>query len=562
MFGGLLAFCRASVDGDTFFAPVAAGLLTLSFFAHLTGILAIGTVGVVALLSVYDRRTPQLSFLIPLSLGTTAAAIYYTTLMAPYIERQLRYVMNRLPFAVIIGAPILLGLFMTLARTRAASPIRRYVPWGVLAVVALLAGYAYFLRVPGGDGGLAQHDADALRTFARFYVSPLGLLAALVGLVVVVRRGFWPNLAFLATLITFACTFFYKIRIIPDHFWAARRFIAVILPGTCLLIGAAAFAGSTLGPRSILDRRSARVGFVALGIVVIGLFAYHSYERTRPILSHVEYAGLIPRLEALNAHLRDSDLVIVESRQISDMHTLALPLSYIYARNVLVFWRRNPNKEQFREFLSWARGRYGRVVFIGGSGSGLPSRSMTAVPLLLDRFEVPEYESAYRAYPTEVRQKAFEFGVYELLPRLQRELEVDIGADDELYARQFYAQETVVGRDVTFRWSQGESSILLPAIDDQTQAVTLWLNVGSRPPNAQPAHVDVYLNERYLGAAEPTADFRPFPFEIPPDVVSEIESSEDTPVLRMVTTTWNPNTLFGSNDTRNLGVMMDRVTLD
>ena len=559
VFGGLLAFCRASVDGDTFFAPVAAALLTLSFFAHLTGILAIGTVGVAALVSVYDRRTPQLSFLIPLGLGTAAAAIYYTTLMAPYIERQLRYVMNRLPLPVIIGAPVLLVVLIALARTRAAAPIRRYVPRSVLSVVVLLGGYAYFIRVPGGQ--LAQHDAYALRTFAEFYVSPLGLLAAFVGLAVVVRRRFWPNLAFLATLIAFGCTFFYKIRIIPDHFWAARRFLAVILPGTCLLIGAAAFAGATLGPRTILDRKSARVGILALGIIVTGVFAYHSYERTRPILSHVEYAGLIPRLEALNAQLRDSDLVIVESRQISDMHTLALPLSYIYARNVLVFWRRSPNKETFREFLSWARGRYGRVVFIGGSGSGLPSRSMTAVPLLLDRFEVPEYESAYRAYPKEVRQKAFEFGVYELLPRLQGEGEVDIGADDELYVRSFYAQEEVVGREVTFRWSQGDSSVLLPAVDAQTDAVTLWLNAGGRPSNAEPAQVDVYLNEHPLGTAEPTNNFQAFVFEIPPDVVAEIEASEDTPVLRMDTTTWNPRT-FGSGDTRDLGVMVDRVTLD
>ena len=560
VFGGLLAFCRASVDGDTFFAPVAAGLLTLSFFAHLTGILAIGTVGVAAVLSLYDRRTPQLSFLIPLSLGATAAAIYYATLMAPYIERQLRYVLNRLPLIVIIGAPVLLVVSAMLAKTRAASAIRKYVPWGVFATVVLLGVYAYFIRA--SDDDLAPHDADALRTFAQFYVSPLGLLAALVGLAVVIRRAFWRNLAFLATLIAFACTFFYKIRIIPDHFWAARRLLAVILPGTCLLIGAAAFAGSTLGPRAMLDRKWARASIVALGIIVTGLFVSHSYERTQPILSHVEYAGLIPRLQALNAHLRDNDLVIVESRQISDMHTLALPLSYIYARNVLVFWRRSPHKETFREFLSWAKGRYGRVVFIGGSGSGLPSRSMTAVPLLLERFEVPEYESAFRAYPREVRQKAFEFGLYELLPRLHSEPEIDIGADDELYARQFYAQETVTGREVTFRWSQGDSSVLLPAVDDQTRAVTLWLNVGGRPPNAAAARVDVYVNQHLLGTAVPTNSFEPFTFELPPGVVTEIEASEEAPVLRLDTPTWNPQATLGSNDTRDLGVMVDRITLE
>ena len=562
VFSGLLAFSRASVDRDAFFAPVAAMLLTLCFFAHLTGILVIGTVGVVALLSGYDRRTVQLSFLVPLVVGTTIAALYYSTLMAPYIERQLNFVLNRLPLIAVVGAPIMLGALMALAKTRAAEPIRRYLPWGVLLGAWLLAGYAYFVRVPGGT--LSEYDADALRTFAQFYVSPLGVVAALVGLVVVGRRAFWRNLAFLATVIVFSCVFFYKMRIIPDHFWAARRFLAVVLPGTCLLIGAAAFSGSRLGPRALLDRTPIRTGLFAVGMIVTGLFAYHSFERTQPILRHVEYAGLIPQLERLDAELRESDLVLIESRQISDLQTLALPLAYIYARDVLVFWRRNPDKEAFREFLSWAKGRYRRVLYLGGSGTGLPSRSMTAVPLFLDRFEVPEYESAYRAYPTEVRQKAFEFGVYELLPRLSTptEFDLDVGADDDLYVRQFYAKETMAGRDVTFRWSGEASSILLPAVDRENRSVTLWLNVGSRPQGAEPTRVDVYVNDSYLGAAAPTNLFEPFAFEIPLEVASEIEAGEDAALLRLDATTWTPSSVAGSDDARELGVMVDRITLD
>ena len=563
VFGGLLAFSRASVDKDVFFAPVAAALLALSFFAHLTGIFVIVTVGVAALLTVYDRRTPQLSFFIPLVIGTAVAVYYYyTTLMAPYIEIQLDYVTNRLPPAAVVGALVALGALMALARTRVADPVRRYLPWSLLSVVMLLAAYAYFVRSPGGR--LTPHDADSLRTFAQFYVSPVGVALAFVGLAVVFNRAFWPNLAFLATLIVFSCTFFYKIRIIPEHFWAARRFLAVILPGTCLLIGAAAFAGSTFCPRAARDRKVVKAGVLAIGIIVTGLLAHHSYERARPILNHVEYAGLIPHLERLDSELRDSDLVLVESRQISDMHTLALPLSYIYARDVLVFFRREPDKELFRQFLSWAKGRYRRVLFIGGSGTGLPSRSVTAVPLRLDLFEVPEYESAYHAYPTEVRQKAFEFGIYELLPRLTTatEFDLDVGAADDLYVRQFYAKETMTGRDGTFRWSGEVSSILVPAVDSENRSLTLWLNLGGRPPDAEPARVDVYVNESYLGAATPTNLFEPFVFEIPRDVASEIEAGEDAPLLRLESTTWNPSVVLGGDDARELGVMVDRITLE
>ena len=562
VFAGILAFSRASVERDRFFAPLAAVLLTLSFFAHLTGILVIGTVGIVALLSLYDRRTPQLSFLAPLTVGLAVAVLYYTTLMAPYIERQVRFVLGRLPLIAVVAAPVTLGVLIVLAKTRVATHIRRYLPWGVLLIVMFLAGYAYFIRVAGGR--LAQHDAEALRTYARFYVSPVGVVAALIGLVVAARHAFWRNLAFLATVIVFSCLFFYKIRIIPEHFWAARRFLAVILPGTCLLIGAAAFAGSTLGPRAFSDRKGVRAGFFAVGIIVTGLFAHHYYEKSQPILNHVEYAGLIPRVEALNTHLQDSDLVLVESRQISDLHTLALPLSYIYARDVLVFWRRDPDKDAFRQFLLWAKERYHRVLFIGGSGSGLPSRSMTAVPLLLDRFQVPEFESAYHAFPTEVRQKTFEFGVYELLPRLGSSMgfDLDVGAGDDLYVREFYAKETVTGRNETFRWSGEVSSILLPTVDRENRSLTLWLNAGGRPENAEPARVEVYLNESYLGAATPTNEFVPFVFQIPLDVVSQIEAGEDAALLQLGGTTWNPSAALGGDDTRELGVMVDRITLD
>ena len=461
VFAGILAFCRASVDGDTFFAPVSAILLTLAFFGHLTGILVIGTVGIASLFSLYDRRTPQLSFLITLFGGTAIATVYYMTLMAPYIERQLRFVLNRLPLSIVVFAVITLGCLIVLAKSRAASLVRNYLPWTTLAVITSLAGYAYFFRSPGGT--LSVFDAAALRTFAEFYVSPFGLLAAIIGFAIVVKRSFWSNLPFIATLSVFSCLFFYKTRIIPEHFWTARRFLAVILPGMCLLIGVAAF--SLWEKQSWrLERQSLRALSFGLGLVIVGFLGYRYYQATLPILNHVEYAGLIPQLEELNGRLEQNDLVIVESRHVSDMHTLAVPLAYIYGRNVLVFWGEERDMEVFRDFLSWAKSRYQRVLFVGGAGNGLPSRSVKTVPLWRDHFEIPEYESAYMAYPKEVRLKAFDYGVYELLPRLTTDdtFELDVGTNDDIYVEQFYAKETSPQNGVTFRWSTESSSVQVP----------------------------------------------------------------------------------------------------
>ena len=314
VFGALLAFSRASVDGDRFFAPIAAVLLTLSAFAHLTGVLAIGAVGLVSVLSLFDRRTPQLSFLLPLIAGTIAVLIYYVTVMWPYVEIQVSFFRDRVPLFAPVAGLALLGVLPVLAKSRVAALVRTYLPLGVLAVMLVLAGYAYFLRVPGG--ALAPHDADALRTFAQFYLSPLGLAAAMLGLVVVMKRSFWPNLAFLATVIVFSCMFFYKIRVVPEHFWAARRFLAVVLPGACLLIGAVTFSQISIHTWSARYRRGLGVVMVGAGVVIVAILGVGYFQATMPILNHVEYAGLIPKLESLDSQIQDTDLVLVESRQV------------------------------------------------------------------------------------------------------------------------------------------------------------------------------------------------------------------------------------------------------
>ncbi len=54
-------------------------------------------------------------------------------------------------------------------------------------------------------------------------------------------------------------------------------------------------------------------------------------------------------------------------------HVLALPLAYIYARNVLVLNNPRPDKALFREFLTWAGSRYKNVYFVGGGGTDLLS---------------------------------------------------------------------------------------------------------------------------------------------------------------------------------------------
>ena len=56
VFAGVLAYIRAHVDGDRFFAPIAGILIGLTPFLHITGVVAIGALGLAALLGRYGAN--------------------------------------------------------------------------------------------------------------------------------------------------------------------------------------------------------------------------------------------------------------------------------------------------------------------------------------------------------------------------------------------------------------------------------------------------------------------------------------------------------------------------
>jgi hypothetical protein len=417
--------------------------------------------------------------------------------------------------------------------------------------------YALYLRQPV-EFVLAARDAYALRTFTSFYLTLPALLAALVGFVLVARQAFWRAPELLITITVFSCFFFYKIRIVSDHFWMTRRFLPVILPGALLFVAATALSGTAL---RLNARQMARA---VIGTVFLVLLGSNYARAARPILNHVEYAGLIPKLEALASSIGDRDLVVMESRNTgTDTHVLALPLAYIYDRSVLVLASQVPDKATFAAFLEWARTRYDRVLFVGGGGTDLLSPAWDAKPLSGERFQVPEYDAPLDAYPRSVKHKEFDFSIYELTPpdpeRAARPIDLDIGARDDLYVVRFHAKEGGEGR--TYRWSRNPSYIAVTNIREDSHEVTLWLSDGGRPPAAGPTDLTVSLDNQLLGAVRVTTGFKPYTLAIPPPLARAIAARGQPVQLRLTSTVWIPALTLGTSDTRDLGVMVDRVAV-
>src|SRR5690606_4686331 len=182
-------------------------------------------------------------------------------------------------------------------------------------------------------------------------------------------------------------------RIVPEHFWMARRFLPVILPGALLFVSAAAFSTAPAAWRGRTLRWT-------VGAIFVALLGAAFVRTSEPVRRHIEYEGLIPKIEALSERFDADDLVLVESRDAGgDVHVLATPLAYIYARNVLVLASAKPDRGDMAAFVQWARTKYKRVFFIGGGGTDLVSPEFGVRPVTSERFEVPEFESTTDRLP-------------------------------------------------------------------------------------------------------------------------------------------------------------------
>jgi hypothetical protein len=157
--------------------------------------------------------------------------------------------------------------------------------------------------------------------------------------------------------------------------------------------------------------------------------------------------------------------------------------------------------------------------------------------------------------------KPFDFTIYKLVqtgldPPPQT---LDIGGTDDLHLVDFHPKERLSGGDLTFRWTQ-DTSYLLMSVPADSRELALRLN-GGRPRGAPLPRVTVYLEGEELSTAELTNEFRDYVFPIPAATASTLAQRKDGVQIRITSSTWIPRTIIGGPDTRALGVMIDRAEI-
>ncbi|HEY7498119.1 MAG TPA: hypothetical protein VH740_06390 [Vicinamibacterales bacterium] len=560
LLAALLAFARSHVDDDEFFAPIAGSLLGLLLFLRFDTVLVIAAVlCALALMVLAGVTRVRLWFFAPLAAAVLLSVPYLLGPMRAYADYPIIFV-NSFSWwqHLLLAGCVALGIVALILGARVqrlAAWVHTWIPWITIAAIVVAATYALYWREPAR--GLAFHDAYALRTFVAFYLTLPGLVAALLGYAMFARRTFWRAPELYTTIAVFSFFFFYKIRIAPEHFWMARRFLPVILPGALLFIAAISLSGVRGGwaPTRLLR--------ATIGLAFIALLASQYARSAAPVLPHVEYQGVIARLERLSTQIGDGDLLVVEPRDASDTHILAVPLAFIYSRNTLLLSSRLPDKEAFARFLEWARTKYARVLFIGGGGTSLLSPAWGTRPIASDRFQLPEYDAPMNAYPRFVRQKEFDYSVYELtLPdpeAANMPFDLDVGVDDDLHVVRWHAKERTEGR--TFRWSRDRSFVSITNLRADSRQIVLTMSAGGRPQAAPGAEVTVTLEKEALGTVRVDTGFKPYAFDIPPALAARLSTLGRALELTITTSVWRPSSVLGTADDREVGVMLDRVTI-
>ncbi len=562
LFAAVLACSRAHVDEDRFFAPVAGVLLGLLLFLRIDAAVAIAGVSLALVLQLFDGKRPSPLFVAPLVVLAVAGLVYVRTWLRAYLMLPLIAASAAAPSRLAVlacGALAVIAIIVFLRSKRLAAAVRLGVPPALVLVVVACAVYAYLFRAQTFvKGGLTWADARSLEIFS-WYFPPLALVLAVAGFAAATWRSFWRAPALLVTIAVYSFFVFYKIRVWPDHFWMARRFIPVILPGACLMAGAALALIAWPPGRA----RPLKWAGVPVSVLLVVLVAIPLVRADRPVVNHREYAGIIARLEALASRFGPDDLLVFNPRDpATDIHVLALPLNDIWGRPSLVLPSPKPDKALFRQFLDWARPRYRHVYFVGGGGTDLVARSIAAEPVFGDRFQVPEYESRRNGYPREVHRKEFDFGVYRFTrPGAERQtFELEVGHLDDLNVYRFHAKEKDPASGESYRWSRDASYIALPRLD-AARTLTLWMSNGGRPGTVPPARVSVYLNSRLLGTVDVGLGFHAYGFSLVPDVWPAATAPDDAATVKIQTTTWNPSRALGGHDDRDLGVMVGRVEI-
>lgn len=436
LFGGMWALIRYFKSGAAWHAWLAGAALGESMLARLDLYFLIAIPAVYGVQRLKDRQLSwrDLAFLVPfcviagqsLVFARTRSWPYFSAVYGPTIDRVIRT-----PLLIVCGAgafcisAVLLAKYFSASGGGQSSEVQNRLAraWSlatrILAVIVILmALYAYFIRpaLADADAGWYYWYGDSevpnVEPFnlvrLGWYLTPLGLVLAAVGVWLVLWRPVSPSIGLLMGMgLFFSTLFIASSRNNPHHIYVMRRYVPVVIP---FLIVMMAFG---------LDRLR-RLGewqrVVSMGLA--GTLAAWLLSAAWLQIIHIEYKGVLSQLEtqveALGA--RSTIILFNDDMPVSAGALLGTPLEYLYGFAVFDLQEEHVDALMLAELVTSWRADGRRVLVADGPNAvSLPTSRLLRAPLTSFHLTYPILEVSYDHKPEVIWEQTLDVDFYEVV---------------------------------------------------------------------------------------------------------------------------------------------------
>jgi hypothetical protein len=201
------------------------------------------------------------------------------------------------------------------------------------------------------------------------------------------------------------------------------------------------------------------------------------------------------------------------------------------------------------------------LVAVGSNAVREPFANWSVAPLPGLSLDTAVLEESYLHYPRQVLRNRLELELYELLPRENAVLDplrIDVGSSDFFYLGEGWYEKERMPDQTTVRWTSGASQIHLPSEVTMDSDVRLQLQMAVPADLGEPLtwvrmrHETSTVAEWQVGK-----DFAVYEALLTPQLFQD-----GSPDVWLETDTWNPAALGFSLDSRDLGVMVDWISVE
>ncbi|MAT96725.1 MAG: hypothetical protein CL608_06235 [Anaerolineaceae bacterium] len=455
-------------------------------------------------------------------------------------------------------------------QTRLANFINgRSFRWLLAGGIVLLSAFAYFVRPllqpatsyatwPAGTTAWVLDGENWVRM--GWYLTPLGLILATLGLAWLLRTASFNRLGFFLSIgILTTLQYVYKIFNTPYHIYTMRRYVPIVLP--MLMIYTAVFL-------FYLFQSRPRVVKISAGVLTVGLMAGLLYQ-SRFVLPLRDLYGATEALATFHEQLDPEALILISEPPTSMFaDTLGPPLKFIFGHDIATVRQDDEADAFLANVIQYAQEQERPLQLIGISPVLESVRTQFYLePVAFVPIRLPKLHSTFTDFPSDIQNVYYGIEIYNLTPKSGVEVSssetdsfmVDIGTLDIAYIDDddnggFYGKEPLAG-DITARWTRNEATIYLPISDTHSMQIEIRARI-FRPDDVPDTTVTVWLDNEEVGQFTPTDQWQTYTF-------TAINEAMDTTlsILSFHTETFNPAELHINNDTRDLGFLIDWIRL-